>query len=368
MDDKKLDINYIVDVIQQILNKAHTIDEKKRINVNLNGSKPEISFACPQCGDSASRPNLKRNHLYINNLYSKCYNDESCSCSFTTLAKRFGIEIDPSKKMEIYDHIDNNFKFQPKKDDYSNLMMNKLIPIEDYINFCNSGKSKLYDVKPIEKGSPQYFYLKDRYIINYENIYQGTLKLTEKWNEFVIVIFNRMGDKLIGVNLRNIKKEKDKRIYKIMDFEYIYTQMCPECDIDPIEIHTYNKISSIYNILNINFETPIYIFEGYLDSTFFGSNSVGLTGVNTNIDILKNNDLTLKFVLDNDADGIKESINLLNEGYSVFLWKKFIQEKRIKTKIKDINDLVIHYKNPNIFNDLNLDKYFSIDEFDKLWL
>jgi hypothetical protein len=364
-----IDIKYIVDIIQNVLNDVHVVEEKKKIDVDLNKHKPQISFACPICGDSVKNMYLKRGHLYLNNFFYKCYNDETCSSSFTRFCKRFGVKINPEQKLLIYNHIDNNYKFQPK-DDYTNILLNKLININDYIDYCNSGKNKLYDVKPITFGTPQYFYLKDRYVMDFNNIYQGTLKMTEKWNEYVIVIMNRSEDKLLGVNLRNLKEDKAKRIYKILDFEYIYNQLCigKDCETDDSEIYTYNKISNIYNILNVSYDLPIHVFEGYLDSIFF-PNSVSSSGKSGNIDILLNNDLNLKFIYDNDKGGIDKAINMIDKGYSVFLWKKLLKDIGIKHKfIKDINDLVIHYGNDNIYRDLKLDRYFSIDQFDKIWL
>lgn len=366
-----INVNYIVDIIQKILNESHIIDEKKKIDVDLNKDKPQLTFACPICGDSAKNKYTKRGHLYLNNFFYKCYNDDTCSSSFTKLCKRFDVKINPEQKLLIYNHIDNNYKFQPK-DDYTNILLNKLININDYINFCNSGKSKLYDVKPIVNESPQHIYLKKRNIYNYENIYQGILKLTEKWNEYVIVIFNRCEDKLIGVNLRNIKSDKDKRIYKILDFEYLYNQLCigENCDTDESEMYTYNKISNIYNILNVRYDVPIHVFEGYIDSVFF-PNSVSSSGKSGNIDILLNKELDLKFVYDNDNDGIDKALSMIDKGYCVFLWKKLLKDLNINTKknkIKDINDLVIYYNDIKIYNNLNLEKYFSIDIFDKIWI
>ena len=43
-------------------------------------------------------------------------------------------------------------------------------------------------------------------------------------------------------------------------------------------------------------------------------------------------------------------------------------EKRYVEKIKDLNQLAIEMKNPDAYNKLHLDKYFSNDAFDKLYL
>ena len=60
-----LDIDYLKNNIQTILDKVHTHPQKRIIKVKHD----RISFACPICGDSGKDPYQKRGHLFLNNLH-----------------------------------------------------------------------------------------------------------------------------------------------------------------------------------------------------------------------------------------------------------------------------------------------------------
>ena len=153
--------------------------------------------------------------------------------------------------------------------------------------------------------------------------------------------------------------------------------------MDEIEAISYNKLSHFYNILNIDFDKPITIFEGFLDSIFY-PNSIGMVGAKNDQDLLRfltesDADLKLKFFYDNDTTGISKASKMLKKGFSVFLWNKLFDKLIDKDKNKysakdklkeiiDLNDLVKKAKNPNIYESLKLEKFFSIDEFDLIYL
>jgi hypothetical protein len=159
--------------------------------------------------------------------------------------------------------------------------------------------------------------------------------------------------------------------------------MNPGQILDDIEAIPYNKVSHFYNILNINFDDYITIFEGYLDSKFY-PNSIGLVGLHADNDLIKfltnaDEGLKLQFFYDNDDEGQRKSLKLLEQGYSVFLWEKLFEDilknipNKYKTeqslkKVKDLNDLAIMYKDDKVFSRFNLNKYFSKDEFDKFYI
>lgn len=373
-ENNKLDIKYIESIIQRILNKAHTIPEKKIIKKYPNEQNPtKLNFACPICGDSAHKMTIKRGHLHLSNLYYVCYNErENDSMSFSRLCKYFNIDIDPEKKILIYNYLDNNWKYT-SKDDFAIDNMDKLLNFEDFFNYIKEHPSYLINVRPIREGSAQWYYLNERKIYNYDNIWEGTYKITDKWLEPVIIILNRTSDKLLGLQLRNLKSQKEKRIYKFVSFQELYNMMHPNDNIDEIEAVSYNKLSSIFNILNVDFDNTIYVFEGYLDSIFF-PNSISLVGLDTDISMFNNENLDMKFIFDNDEPGQRKAKSMLENNYSVFLWKKFINDaskgKSIKLKnfltdnCKDINKLVEFYKDPLIFNTMKLEKYFARDHFD----
>ncbi len=374
MNEEEFDIGNIQNNLQVILNKNHKDPEKKRLKIKNYGSRPVIEMACPICGDSHHSSSRKRGNLYLNNLYYICYNC-GMRLSYIKFLENFGIYLEPEEKLKIYKHVDTHTKFNIKED-YSMKNLDKILNLEKTFEIYNKRQNDIYNIEPIQKNSAAYQYLKyERLISNFDNLYQGTYKVTDKWREPVIIILNRNENNLLGFQLRNLKSEKNKRIYKIYDFQSIYNYINTEL-IEDTEAIAYNKLSHFYNILNVDFNNVITIFEGYLDSIFF-PNSIGTTGVDTDYDfLLENNDIQARFFYDNDEVGLKKSIEKINKGYSVFLWKKLFENiskdsKKsyyLKNNIKDLNDLVKLIKNDNVYTTLKLENYFSIDEFDKIYL
>ena len=373
----ELDFNYIVSIIQQILDKSHTNPQKRIIKFRPNVSNVrEINFACPLCGDSKDRMNQKRGHLFLKNFFFVCYNErETDSMSFTRFCEKFNIKLDPEKKLQIYDYINQNISFT-SKEDFAVENLDRLLDAKEYMDFLNTKKgSFLTNISPIKKGSFAFDYLKNRKIENYTNIMQAILHLTDKWKEPVVIILNRSGNKLLGFQIRNLKNDKKKRIYKEYEFEYLYNYKNPDNHLDELEAISYNKLSHLFNILNVDFNQPVNAFEGYLDSVFF-PNSISLLGLDTDISIINNDSIDLRFIFDNDEPGIRKAKKMLDDGKTVFLWRKLIEDlakgdygyTNTLNERKDINQMVQLLNNPNIYFDLKLENYFSRDKFDMIYL
>jgi len=280
----------------------------------------------------------------------------------------------------MYEYIDNHTHYRQNADDFVITKLDKLIKLDEMMEFYNSHpENKLTNFRPIQNGSPVYQYLLfNRNITNDNNLFEAVYHYTDKWSEPVVVILNKHKNLVLGMQLRNLKDEKKKRLYKIYEFSDIYNKMFPEKPMDEFESIAYNKLSHFINIFNVNFSKPVTIFEGYFDSTFF-PNSIGVIGVNTDLTfLLKDESLNLRFFYDNDDDGYKASIKKLNDGYSVFLWRllfkailknksdKYEAQKRL-SKIKDLNKLAVESKK-SPYETLKLENYFSKDKFDILYL
>lgn len=371
-----LNIDKIESEIYKILNNTHNSPEKKKIKRRLSGNRPLIEMACPICGDSEKIIQKKRGNLYLNNMFYVCFNCGT-RMSYIDLLNKFGSDVDIEEKIEIYKHIDKNAVFQSKNNEYDLSPLEKILSLEKTLGLYNERKDELFDIKPVEKNSAVYQYLKfNRYIDNFDNIFEGIYKITDKWLEPVMIILNRNGDNLLGFQIRNLKNDKKKRLYKIYDFQSIYNYTNDD-KMDEYESLIYNKISHYYNILNVDFYNKINVFEGYLDSVFI-PNSIGTTGVETDYDfLLKNDEIDIRFIYDNDKIGRNKTLQFINNGYSVFLWDKLFKDiskndnKKLfflRNNIKDLNDLVKLYKSSDLYNKLNLENYFSIDEFDKIYI
>lgn len=382
--DKKSQISrdYVFQKVKNIVDSYHKEETKK----NVRNYHKNVNFACPYCGDSKTNPYRYRGYVWLNSLMFTCFNCGTKK-SFIKFCEDFSEDIEIEDKIQIYNHIDNNsFSNQ----DITPTALNKLIDFDEWVNFMNNkNNSWLTNIEPVKPGSAVHNYLiLNRYIHDFTGIYQALFrKIRDKkvvWQTPVMINLNvsKSNNKLLGIQLRNLKSN-DKRFFKIVEFEELYNYMYPKNPIDEYEAIPYNKASHFYNILNVNFEREVTIFEGFIDSKFF-PNSIGLVGLNNDYDLINfltqaEEDLNLRFFYDNDVDGNRKAAKLLDEGYSVFLWKKMIDEisKKYKNSLKlekmlnqqkDLNDLVKFFKDSDVYKNLELEKYFSQDEFDKMFI
>jgi len=349
-----------------------------------------LNFACPICGDSEKSIYKKRANIYYKNANFVCFNCNE-KMSFTKLCDRFNENISLDKRIEIYNYIDSVTVFNKMTSDYVNTELDKLIDLDNFIKYFNNRKNSwLTNISRVKNNSGVYQHLKfRRYISNFDSILEGTYnvikegKIVYKTRVAIFLNILKSENKIVGVQLRNLTTDKNKRFYKIVDFETIYNYMNPGKLLDEIEAVFYNKISHFYNIMNVDFNKKVTIFEGVTD-TYFYPNSIGLIGTNSTDDVLKflldsSDDLDLQFFFDNDDAGYKIAIRMILNGYNVFLWKKLFEDiiNKSKDKLKmrkklsnidDLNRFVIVSKNPNLYKKLNLDNYFSIDKFDLMYI
>jgi len=379
MDDKiTLDKEYITGLVQIILNKSHSDPQKKQIRDHND----RLNFACPICGDSGKHGGKKRGNLYFKNMYYVCYNEEACSRTFTNLLKTFDIDMDLDKKLELYEYIENNINYY-NPDDVQFENLDKLFNMDDLLKFFggNNKSVKLTNLRPLQKGSVVERHIREeRKILNPINIYEGIFHITEKWQQPVMVYMNKIKDKVVSFQVRNLL-EGEKRMFKIYDFSMIFDLMFPDGELDDQERISYDKLSHFFNIFNVDFSRPVNMFEGYTDSLFL-SNSIGQIGMNTDLSfLLKEEGIEFRFIYDNDEPGFKKARKMLESGHQIFLWNKFFLDMiRDYKGNKPKSEMVKMLKNTKDFNSLgkrfskpierifNFDKYFTNDELDIYYL
>ena len=103
-----------------------------------------------------------------------------------------------------------------------------------------------------------------------------------------------------------------------------------------------------------------------------GSNQWTLSGNKDSVkkQILDFDDIpTVRYFFDNDIEGKSKMIQKLKRGNTVFMWQKFLKDFNIPPKkVKDLNDLV-KYEFKNRTGCLNeLDKYFTNNHLDLIFL
>jgi hypothetical protein len=371
-----MDKNYIRNCVQTVLNKEFKSVHRRKINEFSD----RLNFCCSYCLDGKSEYK-KRGNLYFNKLLYICFNCGK-KTNFDKFTKDFDLRLDPTKKLEIIEHLNSQISFQDAEEDLMETQLDKLIDFSELEKLFNSGDSVITDFKPIQQNSGIYKYLVGRGITPnlHKNIYQGIFWINDERSEPVIVFLNRRDNRILGCQIRNLKEGR-RRTFKIYNYETLYkwiNQVEEITDIDANQLVIYNKLSYYFNILNVNFEEKITVFEGYIDSLFY-PNSIGVVGVNTDMKFLENNQLDIQYFYDNDTTGHLKSEQKLKDGFQVFLWKKLfeniVEQKNSKdpyslmyriSKVKDLNKLAELTSEP--FKKFNLGEFFSKDLMDIKWL
>ena len=372
-----MDKVYLGSIVQKIINKEF-IDASRRKIVVYND---RLNFCAPCCGDSHRNKHAKRGNLYFNKLLFICFN---CGhkTTFDRFCKDFNEQLDPDKKLEMIEHLNSVMTYSDYEGDFVDARFENLIDMSELERVFSQDITPISDFKPIQVNGGVYKYLVGRGIPPeyHKNIYQGKYWKNEDESEWIIVSLNRRGNKVLGMQTRNLKEGK-RRSFKIYNYENLLEWVSlgkdlPEQDITELVI--YNKLSYYFNILNVDLGEKITVFEGYLDSLFF-PNSIGLVGVNTDYRFLEDNNLDIQYFFDNDEAGYKKSEEKVKEGFSVFLWKKLFEDivdkKNVEdpfrllhriSKVKDINKLAELVPDP--YKKLNLEDFFSKDVLDIKWI
>lgn len=372
-----MDKVYITGLIQKILNKEFSNNQKRRIN-DFND---RLNFACPFCGDSHRNNHSKRGNLYLNKLFFICFNCDK-KTTFDRMCKDFNEQVDPDKKLEMIEHLNSVITYNDYENNMSDAKFENLIDLSELERIFSNDLTPISDFKPIQVNGGVYKYLLNRGIGPefHKNIYQAKYWKNEDESEWIIVMLNRRDDKVLGMQVRNLKEGK-RRMFKIYNYENLLEWVNigkDEPDIDMNELVVYNKLSYYFNILNVDLSDVITVFEGYIDSLFY-PNSIGLVGVNTDFKLIESSGLELRYFFDNDEAGYKKSEEKLKENYPVFLWKKLFEDIVDKkksaepdklmhriSKVKDMNKLAQLVPDP--YKKLKLDDFFSQDEYDVKWI
>ena len=372
-----MDKEYIKALSQRILNKEFS-DKNKRKIVDY---ADRLNLACPYCGDSKN-VYKKRGNLYFNRLVYICFNCDK-KTNFDRMCRDFNEQVDPDKKLEMIEHLNSVVTYSDYESNMSDAKFENLIPLTELERVFSSNLTQISDFRPIQANGGIYKYLIGRGIgpEMHKNIYQARYWKNEEEGEWIIVMLNRREDKVLGMQIRNLKEGK-KRMFKIYNYEnlleWINIGKEEPIEVDMNEMVIYNKLSYYFNILNVDLGNTVTVFEGYLDSLFY-PNSIGLVGVNTDYRLIESNGLDIRYFFDNDEAGFDKAEQKIKQGYPVFLWQKlfeYIVDKKKSDdpytlmhrigKVKDINKLAQLIPNP--YKTFSLDSFFSRDVLDIRWI
>jgi len=364
-------IDVIKDKLQIILNRSFKEPYRRKIDVYHD----RLSFCCPCCGDSKSDIRKKRGNLYLDSLSFHCYN---CSehMGVNSLLHRFGEDLSNEDKIVVHEIQQNSKKFEKRSSSSQTSMSFKLLEkvgVPKMILFKQLGIISPY------KNNRASEYLKSRKI----NIQDWKYFAYDEKTDELYILNTTTNDRVIGFQIRqlNPKSIKSRYISKRLtrmyadvfnkDINHIVETLLMREPLgekyiqeeDGIENIVFNldRLSGIFNIMNVNMNQPITIMEGPIDSLSI-ENSIALQGASKQLDGFFDDIENVRYVYDNDKAGKNASLKKLKEHKTVFLWTQYLNMIGTKDKIKDLNDL----QKMNLFNIETIEKCFSDDEFDAM--
>lgn len=342
----------IIDKISRVLYKSHTHQDKRK----YLESKGRLNFACTYCGDSSDNPRKKRGNLYWDDLYFHCYNC-SAHVHLDQFLEDHNQNFEGTDRVDVINYINENrkhFSLGESIDFHLFEKINKLSLSFDEI-------STAFNVYPINENTYKaYPYLRSRFLHKKLSNFGYNPRTKE------LFVFNKTpDDKIIGFQIRSLSGIGPK--YRTWNIERIYDRLNLDLNVSDADLDNLNKISMLFGILSVDMSRTFTVFEGPIDS-FFMSNTIGLTGVKKQI-IEFDEISTVRYMFDNDREGIVRMIEKLKRKNYVFMWDKFLSQYKIsKKKVKDFNDL-IKYEFENKTGCLgDIDKYFTNDPLDIIYI
>jgi len=336
--------------LKQVVSQVHPEPNKKLLK-DMHG---RITCACPYCGDSHSDDTKKRGNIFWDTLQYHCYN-----CSYHTnlysFLKDHEVKLATSDdSFMVIDYIKQN-KIQVNSE--SVLKHDALRKVQELSIDIDTFKAK-FKAKVIETGEWIWFQLKDRLLHNRVDDFLYSEKEHRLW------ILNFGADnKIIGAQTRRMKGYGQR--YLTYDLPKLYEEMGQPLELSNEELTSLTKVSTLFGIMQLNFQRPITIFEGPLDAKFM-ANSLALATAGRSTDDFDEIP-TVRYMFDNDKTGKKKMAEKLKKGRPVFMWSKFLKENGLDTyNIKDLNDLILKCFELKIDAHKKIDQYFTSSQLD-LW-
>lgn len=374
-DSENNTLDNIKNKIQEILNKKFANDNyiKRKIDVYHD----RLNFSCPYCGDSRSDVRKKRGNLYLDSLRFHCFN-----CGHSTGINRFlsdfNEELSNEDKIAVHEIQQNAKKFEKRvsstQSSMSMTLLDKLAIPKDIL-FKQLGIISPY--KDVTASN----YLKSRMINIKDWKYFAYNPLTKE----LYILNTSPSDRVIGFQIRQLDPKSHKQRYTSSRLTKIYSDVFNK-DIngiverlllkeplgqkyieeeDGVEniVANLDRLSGIFNIMNVNLSQPLTIMEGPIDSLAI-ANSIALQSAAKHLDGFFDEVENVRYLFDNDKTGKEMSLKKMKNHKKVFLWGQYLDMIKSKTNIKDINDL----QKQNLFNIDIIEKCFSDDEFDAMYI
>ena len=274
-----------------------------------------FNFRCPHCGDSQKSKTKARAYLYRvkNDMFFKCHN-----CGQGQNLANFIKFVDP-KLYEQYllERYKKSAPATPKpKFDFKPTKFTNQTPIDDLKSIKDLPEdhpARLYcDNRKIPEKYFDKLFLSDKFMTLVNKVKPNTYKITKDHPRLIIPFYDTTG-KIFAFQGRAFGKEQPKYLTIKLDE---------------------NK-QKVYGLDKINFQKPIYITEGPIDSLFI-DNCLAAGGADL---FLKNKipNENITYIFDNEPRN-KEIVNrmykVIEQDFNVVIWPEDLQ-------LKDVNDMIM---------------------------
>jgi len=345
--EKAVGAKDILKVLHKLLQKRFPTEPQK---TTIQPTAKGYSIACPYCGDSNKDAAKKRGKIYLDTSSFKCWNGGCFTYRpLHVFLEQFSdgeLSISQLQSLSVDHIVNNNSNKKSLAEFYDEKFMH-----------CPKAIAKAHGLVQVDLSVDAYHYLTGR------NAYDTVKREDMYWNSSFknLYTFNTFNGKVIGVQLRLSKPLDNGSRFISYSFSDIYKKILKTEDFDEEFAKEVDRISLMYNLLNVDFSKKVSIFESALDSKYF-NNSMALWGSN-NIISFPN----AAYFFDDDIAGRAAAIKRLNSGSEVFLWRKFKKDYPFTENCKDFNDIFKNFpkmvRKKNSFYD-----YLGSSVFDKNWL
>lgn len=327
-------------VILSILRAAHSDSRKHQFRKRARS----IQFPCPVCGDSKDDPTKMRGHIYLEYGLYKCYNNRGCASSLTDFLRSFDVaDVFTSRELSELAKVAIASRAQV----FSTRQSISLLEIEDVEPFlfdrdqikslygaCEINEDVYAKKKVAERQIPVWKYDNLLWVADWSRTKDdGTIE--RRSQELLILNMHNGTNKILNFQRRQMRMRFNGPKYMTEPFADICALAKIEQDEDIKK--KMDIVGQFFNVLNIDWSLPVYVFEGPIDS-FFMPNSLALG--TSSVDL---SHPTFHYLFDDDDTGRKEAMKRLDKHFPVFMWKKFLNENQVYrkqyVKKRDLNDM-----------------------------
>ena len=274
-----------------------------------------FNFRCPHCGDSQKSKTKARAYLYRikNDMFFKCHN-----CGQGQNLANFIKFVDP-KLYESYllERYKKSAPATPKpKFDFKPTKFTDQTPIDDLKSIKDLPEdhpARLYcDNRKIPEKYFDKLFLSDKFMTLVNEVKPNTYKITKDHPRLIIPFYDTTG-KIFAFQGRAFGKEQPKYLTIKLD----------------------ENRQKVYGLDKVNFQQPIYITEGPIDSLFI-DNCLAAGGADL---FLKNKvpNENITYIFDNEPRNkeiVKRMYKVIEQDFNVVIWPEDLQ-------LKDVNDMIM---------------------------